>query len=73
MNKLYGWYSLKAYVSNEIEYIYLNQDNQETFCTISSDKRDCPYPIGSSYHKDAVFVGEVTHYVKYVEPDGTKK
>lgn len=52
--KLYGWYSLNAYINGEREYIYINLIGQETHCTIIST--DKIYQL--SYH-DAVFMGEL--------------
>ena len=62
MNKLYGWYSLNAYNEGNTEYIYTNYFDQETFCTIVSDKKICPYK--EEKYKDAIYTGELKYFIK---------
>tara|TARA_B110000495_G_scaffold180890_1_gene175227 strand:+ start:237 stop:449 length:213 start_codon:yes stop_codon:yes gene_type:complete len=62
MNKLYGWYSLNAYNEGKTEYIYTNVFGQETFCTIISNEKDCPYK--EEKYGDAIYSGEVIYFIK---------
>ncbi len=66
MNKLYGWYSLKAYKNGEKEYIYIDTSNQETICTAISEVKECPYKGGDQYSEDVVYTGELTYYIRTV-------
>jgi len=59
MTKLYGWYSLDDYNNGETEFIYLNPDNQETYCTCVTYEKMNPYGITRN-NLDAVYCGEVT-------------
>jgi hypothetical protein len=68
MNRLdnshrFGWYSLNAYLNDEAEYIHTNVYGQETHCTTTSYINVCPYPIGSIYYKDAVFMGKILNLI----------
>ena len=63
---MYGWYSLKAYSLGNDEYVYLNHDGQETYCTIVSDTNMCPYPRNTTLYADAVFMGEIKYYVRKI-------
>ena len=55
--KIYGWYSLKAFRAGEIEYMYLNTENQDTFCIyVSYDKS---VPMNLSKYDDYFFCGEL--------------
>jgi len=62
MARLYGWYSLNAYNEGHTEYIYTNTYNQETFCTIVSNIKTCPY--SEEKYKDAVYSGELKYFIK---------
>jgi hypothetical protein len=39
---MYGWYSMNAYIRGEPEYIYYNEDGQETFCTLITEDKKFP-------------------------------
>ena len=39
---MYGWYSMNAYIRGEPEYIYYNEDGQETFCTLVTEDKKFP-------------------------------
>jgi hypothetical protein len=54
---MYGWYSLNAYKNGEKEYIYMNDYNQITLCTIISYNKICPYT--NKYKNDVVFCGKI--------------
>ena len=58
MGKLYGWYSLNAYLRGGMEYIYKNNYNQLTYCTIVTTNKKSPYGINSLY-SDVVYCGEI--------------
>ncbi len=66
MKKLYGWYSLEAYKKGEKEYLYIDTSNQVTFCTIVSEKKECPYEVNTPYRCDVVYTGELTYYIRTV-------
>tara|TARA_Y100000389_G_C17351220_1_gene458566 strand:+ start:185 stop:406 length:222 start_codon:yes stop_codon:yes gene_type:complete len=57
MGKLYGWYSITAFNNGSKEYIYLNDENQETYCTFITKEKINPYGNGS------VYCGEVNTFL----------
>jgi|TARA_B110000967_G_C18875257_1_gene557894 hypothetical protein len=72
MNQIHGWYSLEAYLRGEEEHIYINDDNQETLCTIVSKEKGCPYGDTSPYRKDAIYTGELRYFVKSINESRKK-
>lgn len=60
MGKLYGWYSITAFNNGSKEYIYLNKENQETYCTFITKEKINPY---ENNHNDAVYCGEVNTFL----------
>ena len=62
MDVLYGWYSLNAFNDGEKEYIYTNEDNQETFCTVVSYENVCPYK--QKRYEDVVYLGKLKYFIK---------
>ena len=54
---MYAWYSLDAYKNNEKEYIYLNDYDQITICTLITDTKI--YPSDYKYKNDVVFCGKI--------------
>ena len=60
---MYGWYSLNAYNQGASEYIYINNDGQETYCTCVNNVNICP----DKFNDDIVYCGEIRYFVREIK------
>ena len=61
---MYGWFSMNAFNLGHTEYIYINDAGQETYCTATSNTKQCPYHLNQ--FNDCVFMGEITYYLRKI-------
>lgn len=61
---MYGWYSLDAYLRGDPEFVYINPDGQETYCTATSYTKKCPYHLDQ--YPDCIFMGEIKYYMRSI-------
>ena len=55
---MFGWYSLNAYNNGDTEYIFMNEYQQQTFCTFITETKKIPQEYYNKY-TDTVFCGTV--------------